>query len=77
MVEKRARKIVVAPAANFYHTNEDYILISEIPGVKKEYIEIKIAENTIFFRAPREDISFSRCWVLADDVDDERSKAIF
>lgn len=77
MVKGWSRKIAVAPATNFYHNDEEYILIAEIPGVRKEDIEVKIAENTIFLRAPREEISFSRCWVLTDEVEDEKSKAIF
>ena len=77
MVEEKNQKIPVSPAAFIYHTEDEYILEIELPGVNKEDIDVKITENTFCVRAPRKNMEYTGCWVLAHEFNADESNASF
>ena len=77
MAEEENLKVPVSPAAFIYHTEDEYIIEIELPGVKKEDIEIKITENTFCIRAPRKSMEYTGCWVLDHDFDADESNASY
>ncbi|MEN4006283.1 MAG: Hsp20/alpha crystallin family protein [Methanobacteriaceae archaeon] len=77
MVEEEKLKIPVSPAACIYHTEDEYIMEIELPGVNKDDIDVKITENTLCVRAPRMDIEYTGCWILAHKFNADESSASF
>ena len=73
--EETAQKIPVSPATFVYHTEDEYIMEVELPGVKKEDININITENTFCVRAPRRNTEYNGCWVLAHDFNPDKGSA--
>lgn len=70
-------RVPVSPTACIYHDREKYTIELELPGVAKRDIEFEMTDSTFCLRAPREDIEYSGCWVLAHSVDPEKTKARF
>ncbi|MEN4018879.1 MAG: Hsp20/alpha crystallin family protein [Methanobacterium sp.] len=77
MVEEEKQKIPVSPAAFIYHTEDEYIMEIELPGVNKDEIDVKITENTFCVRAPRKNMEYTGCWVLAHEFNADKSSASF
>jgi HSP20 family protein len=77
MNEEENQKVPVSPAAFIYHTEDEYIMEIELPGVKKEDIEVKITENTFCIRAPRKNMEYTGCWVLAHEFNADESNAAY
>jgi HSP20 family protein len=75
--DENNQKIPVSPAAFIYHTEDEYILEIELPGVNKEDIEVKITENTFCVKAPRRKMEYTGCWVLAHEFNADESIASY
>lgn len=73
--EETTQKIPVSPATFVYHTEDEYIMEVELPGVKKEDININVTENTFCVRAPRRNTEYNGCWVLAHDFNPDKGSA--
>jgi len=48
-----------------YHDKDIYTIEVELPGVHKKDIELEASENGFCLTAPREDIEYIGCWILA------------
>ena len=77
MVEEKNEKIPVSPAAFIYHTDDEYIMEIELPGVDKKDIDVKITENSFCIKAPRRNMEYTGCWVLAHEFNANKSNASF
>lgn len=80
-----------APSVDIYETEDSYKLTADLPGIKKEDIQIDIKENTLtikgekkfedkvskdnYVRVERKYGTFSRSFVLSENVDPENVKA--
>lgn len=77
MANENDQKIPVSPAAFIYHTEDEYIMEIELPGVNKEDIDVKITENTFCVKAPRKNMEYTGCWVLAHEFNADESNASY
>ena len=79
MVTKKTRKgkPTVTPTAFMDHDKKFYYIEVELPGVKKEDIELSVSDQSFCVRAPREDIEFLGCYMLAHLSDTDATKAKF
>ncbi len=59
----------VLPEVCVDHDKEKYHIEIELPGVKKEDIDLEVGEDSLCIRAPREDAVYSACYSLAHSVD--------
>ena len=67
------------PKADYYETENGFALEVELPGVKKEDMNIQVEKNIITVKATRvrskdEKFTFERSFRLADDIDTENIK---
>jgi HSP20 family protein len=67
----------VTPNATMDHDDEFYRIQVELPGVKKEDIELSVSDQPFCLRGPRPDLIFLGCYVLAHLVDTGKTKAKF
>lgn len=51
----RVERNYVAPDVNIYETEEGYVIEAEMPGVRKEGIEVTLENNTLAFVGRRAD----------------------
>ncbi len=80
----------VYPPVNIFKKNGDLVLVSELPGVKKEDLNIEVKENTIrlagkrtidygkdisYHRAERTDLQFDRTLELPINLEPDQIKA--
>lgn len=81
------------PRVDIYETQESYVLNAELPGLKKEEINIDVNDNTLtingekkfeekvekdnYVRVERNYGSFSRSFTLSEDVNTEAIKASY
>jgi HSP20 family protein len=49
----------------------------ELPGVKKEDVELSVSDQSFCVRGKREDIELLGCYVLAHPANPEKAKAKF
>lgn len=70
-------RIPVLPAACFYHDVDKYTIEIELPGVDKKDISLEVTEAGLCVKAPRNDVEYFGCWVLAHAVKPEDAKASF
>ena len=79
MVEKSTEKarIRVPPTACVYHDREKYTIEVELAGVAKKNIDFAMSETSFCLKAPRNDVEYFGCWVLAHAVDPNKAKATF
>lgn len=68
-------KPALTPAACFDHDSENYYVQIELPGVKKQDIQLSVSEQSLCVRGSREDVDLLGCWFLAHGVDEEGAKA--
>ena len=75
--EKAAERIRVAPEICSYADDEGKLLSVEItiPGVKRENIELKLQEDSLYLRAPRDDIEFASTLAFCCPVVPDRAEA--
>ncbi|MGA3198428.1 MAG: Hsp20/alpha crystallin family protein [Halobacteriota archaeon] len=70
-------RIGVVPEASLYHDKDTYTIEVELPGVHKKDIELEASENGFCLTAPREDIEYVGCWILAHEIDPKKAIATF
>ena len=66
------------PKADYYEVENGFMLEVELPGVKKEDLDIQIEKNIITVKATRtrqdSKFTYERSFRLADDIDTEKIK---
>lgn len=70
-------RISVAPSAFLYHDKDKYTIEIELPGVHKKDIEFEATTTGFCLRAPRDDIEYVGCWMLAHSIEPEKASASF
>jgi HSP20 family protein len=73
----RKEKPTMTPTAYMDHDNKFYYIEVELPGVRKEDIVLSVSDQSFCVRAPREDIEYLGCYVLAHLADTDNTKAKF
>lgn len=89
----RSEADIVAPAVDIYEEGDDLVLKADLPGLKKEDIEVKVTDDFIvisgekkkeekveeknYYRYERSYGSFSRTFRLPIDVQTDKAKAKF
>ncbi len=70
---------VVTPEVCFDHDDNGYIIDVELPGVKKEEIDLSVGEQSLCIEAAREDgeVVYIGCFALAHPVDETHAKATY
>ncbi len=74
---RKKEKPTMTPTAYMDHDKQFYYIEVELPGVKKSDIELSVSDQSFCVRAPREDIEFLGCYVLAHLADTNAAKAKF
>jgi len=77
MADDNNQKIPVSPAALIYHTEDEYIMEIELPGVNKDDIDMRITEDTFCIKAPRKNMEYTGCWVLAHEFNPDEGNASY
>lgn len=72
-----ATKIVYTPSNCIYHDEDNYYMEVELPGTKKENIDIEMTENSICIRGEKDSITYSGCWSLYHATDTKKASAEF
>lgn len=66
------------PKADYYETENGFALEVELPGVKKEDLDVQVEKNIITVKATRvrkeEKFTYERSFRLADDIDTDNIK---
>jgi len=68
-------KPLISPLAWIDHNRERYRIVVELPGVRKEDIELEIADNSFCIRGKREDADLVGCFFLAHPVNPDGADA--
>jgi HSP20 family protein len=74
---KKEKKPTLTPNAFMDHDKKFYYIQVELPGVKKEDVELSVSDQSFCVRAPREDIEYLGCYILAHLADTQAAKAKF
>lgn len=69
------REFTYSPKADYYEVENGFTLEVELPGVRKENLDIQIEKNILTVKATRErkenKMNYERSFRLADDIDTE------
>ncbi len=77
MVEKSKHSHVVAPLVDVYESEEEILLFADMPGVKKEDININIEHGKLVIAGIRNlEISGSVCWEEFVNLEYQRSFSV-
>jgi len=68
---------LLAPIVNIDHDRERYKIQVELPGVKKDDIDLEVSESSFCIRASRKDAEMAGCYFLAHPVDIDGVDASF
>jgi HSP20 family protein len=74
---KKKDNPTVTPNAFMDHDKKFYYIEVELPGVKKDDIELSVSDQSFCVRAPRDDIEFLGCYMLAHLSNTEATRAKF
>lgn len=75
MAEKE--RVPVFPTASVYHDKEKYTIEVELAGVDKKNIHFEMSETSFCIKAPRNDVEYFGCWVLAHEANPNKAKGTF
>jgi HSP20 family protein len=70
-------KPALAPTMFMDHDAKNYYIQVELPGVKKESVELEVSDQSFCVRGTREDVELLGCYILAHAVNGEKAKAKF
>jgi HSP20 family protein len=75
--EEEAASNAVTPEVCFDHDDHTYFIDVELPGVKKEQIDLSIGMQSLCIEAPRSDgeVVYIGCFALVHPVDESKTKA--
>ncbi len=73
----KKKKPTLTPIASMDHDEKYYYIQVELPGVRKQDVELSVSDQSFCVRAPREDAEFLGCYVLAHLSDTDKTRAKF
>jgi HSP20 family protein len=73
----KKEKPTITPNTYIDHDQKNYYIQVELPGTKKEDVTLSVSDQSFCVRAPREDVDFLGCFVLAHVADTDNAKAKF
>jgi HSP20 family protein len=100
-MERRMRRVFeeigfapgLAPAADIYETDEEFVVELEVPGYKEKELSIEVSDHTLAIKGSREqrkeekakeftlherlERAFERRFILPSEADTEHLKAVF
>jgi HSP20 family protein len=100
-MERRMRRLfeeigfapVLAPAADVYETDDEFVVELEVPGYEEKELSIEVSDHTLAIKGAREKVKdektkefalherlereFERRFVLPTEADTEHLKAVF
>lgn len=68
-------KPLLSPIVNIDHDRERYKILIELPGVKREDIDLEVSESSFCIRASRPDAEMAGCYFLAHPVEPDETYA--
>lgn len=68
---------LISPIVVIDHDREKYKIQVELPGVKRDEIDLEVSENSFCIHAEREDTEITGCYFLAHPVNVEETDAAF
>lgn len=74
---KKKVRPVMTPTTYVDHDQKNYYIQVEMPGVKKEEIELSVSAQSFCVHGVRGDVDLLGCYVLAHPVNEEKAKAKF
>ncbi len=79
VVKKQAKKIkaILTPTMYMDHDDKNYYIQVEMPGVKKEDVELEVSDQSFCVRGARDDVELLGCYVLTHAVNAEKVQAKF
>ena len=67
----------VFPDISADHDEEMYHIEIELPGIKKEDIDLEMTETALCIKAPKGDMSYNACYTLAHTIDVSKVSTTF
>jgi HSP20 family protein len=79
VVKKEAKPVkpTLSPIMYMDHDDKNYYIQVELPGVKKEDVELEVSDQSFCVRGERADIELLGCYILTHAVNAEKAKAKF
>lgn len=71
--------VAVTPEVCIDHDDKTYFIAIELPGVRKEHIDLSVSEQSLCIQAARRDeaLVYLGCFGLVHAVDENKAKAKF
>ena len=70
-------KIILTPRVYVDRDGDKYYLEIELPGVKKEDVNLELSETTFCIEGLREDVDYYSCYTFGQPVNSEMVEAKF
>ena len=77
MLKESKNKPEVLPEVTIDHDKEKFHIEVELPGVKKEDIQLDVGDMSFCIKAPAEEVTYSCCYTLAHEVDTKKAVATY
>lgn len=62
-------KTQVYPFVDMFESENEFLLVADLPGVSKPDLELRVEQGELHLRAQTEDLDYRRSFQLGDDVD--------
>lgn len=69
MSTQTKNKTVVHPLVDVFESNEEFVLVADLPGVGKDALQITVDNGQLELRAETDSLEYRRSFSLGDDVD--------
>lgn len=69
--------IEICPEISADHDETQYHIEVELPGVKKDDIDLEVGDSSFCIKAPKGDIGYNACYTLAHQIDTSKVDAKF
>ena len=79
VAKKQAKKVkaILAPTMYMDHDDKNYYIQVEMPGVKKEDVDLEVSDQSFCVRGARGEVELLGCYILAHAVNAEKVQAKF
>ncbi len=73
----KEEKSILTPTMYVDHDAKNYYIQVELPGVRKEDVDLSVSDQSFCVKGPREDAEYVGCYALAHLVEVEKARAKF